>query len=287
MISLDDDKQNHVASEEYLKEAQVATKRVAIPHRWLQEGRFPNQGRWLPTVTVVQVDRSPVAREWTETSGTGTSAKNEGITAESRESIGFVARMSCVAQIEEKDAARYLYRYNAKSLEAVTDTEIRAMVESTFVEECARRNLETIWTEKEPIMEAVRKKVIPYFKERGVTITVLGLKGELTYTSADIQKAIDARFTSAQDLRTQRDVNTRAIEKARADAQAAQILSASGNREYQLRSMDHQARMKALDNQAKAIEKWNGSIPASIGGGTLLSLPFEEPAPAAEPAKKK
>ncbi len=269
--------QQSVASEEFLKKAQVATKRVQIPHRWVQEGYAPFNGKYIPTLKVIIVDRKPVAREWTESSGTGTSAKNEGITAESKESIGFMARMNCVAQVEEIDSAKFLYRYNSKPLENVMDSEIRALVESTFVEECARRNLDLIWVEKDAIMKAVRDKVIPYFKERGVTITVLGLKGELTYTSADIQKTIDGRFTATQELKSQREVNQRALEKAKADAQAAQILSVGGNRDYQLRMMEHQVRLKELENQAKAIEKWNGTAPQAVGSGTLMSLPIEAP----------
>jgi hypothetical protein len=261
----------------------VATKRVQISHQWIQEGYIPTNGKYIPTIKVVVVDRKPVAREWTEASATGTSAKNEGITAESKESIGFMVRMNCVAQVEEADSAKFLYRYNSKALENVMDSEIRALVESTFVEECARRNLDVIWVEKDAIMKAVRDKVIPYFKERGVTITVLGLKGELTYSSADIQKTIDGRFTATQELKSQREINQRALEKAKADAQAAQILSVGGNRDYQLRMMEHQVRLKELENQAKAIEKWNGTSPQAVGSGTLMSLPIEAPS---APAKK-
>lgn len=278
MIPLDtSSEQQHLASEEFLKRAQVATKRVKILHMWVKQGYLSNSGKYLPTVRVVVVERKPVSREWTESASTGTSTKNQGITAESRESIGFIARMNCAAQVDEADAARFLYRYNNKPLEELMDTEVRALVESTFVEECARLNLDQIWVKKDDIMKAVRATVLPYFKERGVTITVLGLKGELTYMSAEIQKAIDQRFTAAQELKSQRDINQRSLEKARADAQAASIISASGNRDYQLRMMEQQFRLRALENQAKAIEKWNGSTPQAVGSGTLLSLPFEIP----------
>ena len=278
MIPLDTtSEQQHLASEEFLKRAQVATKRVQVSHVWVQQGHLPNTGKYLPTVRVVLVERKPVAREWTEAASTGTSPKNQGITAESRESIGFIARMNCAAQVDETDAARFLYRYNNKPLEELMDTEVRALVESTFVEECARFNLDQIWVKKDDIMKAVRATVIPYFKDRGVTITVLGLKGELTYLSPEIQKAIDGRFTAAQELKSQRDINQRSLEKARADAQAAQIISVSGNREYQLRMMEQQLRLRALENQAKSIEKWNGNTPQAVGAGTLLSLPFEVP----------
>lgn len=49
LIPLDTvDKQQQVASEEFLKNAQVATKRVQIPHKWVQEGRLPTWASSCP-----------------------------------------------------------------------------------------------------------------------------------------------------------------------------------------------------------------------------------------------
>ena len=44
-------------SEDYLKQRKVAAKRVQILHRWSQEGRISNDGRWIPTVRLVKVNR--------------------------------------------------------------------------------------------------------------------------------------------------------------------------------------------------------------------------------------
>src|SRR5205823_12260113 len=63
-------------SEEYLRELKVAAKRVQITHRWSQEGRLPNSGRWIGTVRLIKVNRSPITREWTAEATTGTTAKN-------------------------------------------------------------------------------------------------------------------------------------------------------------------------------------------------------------------
>jgi hypothetical protein len=63
-------------SEEYLRELKVAAKRAQITHRWSQEGRLTNSGRWIPTVRLIKVNRSPVTREWTAEATTGTAAKN-------------------------------------------------------------------------------------------------------------------------------------------------------------------------------------------------------------------
>src|SRR5207248_1101118 len=47
-------------SEDYLKQRKVAAKRVQITHRWSQEGRLPDSGRWIPIVRLIKVNRSPV-----------------------------------------------------------------------------------------------------------------------------------------------------------------------------------------------------------------------------------
>jgi len=67
LIPLEGDsaKQARFESVDYLQERKVAAKRIQITHRWNQEGRISNDGRWLPLVRLVKVNRSPLTREWT------------------------------------------------------------------------------------------------------------------------------------------------------------------------------------------------------------------------------
>ena len=143
-------------SEAMLREAKVAAKEIQIPHRWVQTGRFHWRGEYRDTMALIVVDRSPVTREWSSSKDVGTSAVNQAIYAESSESIGFSAGMNCSAQIySEEDAVKFLYCYNNKPLSEIMDTEIRARVESKFVEECACRTLNDILIEKEEIMKCI------------------------------------------------------------------------------------------------------------------------------------
>lgn len=175
-------------SEEMLTQAKVSTKEIQIPHRWVQTGRKHWMGEYRDTMVLIIVDRSPVTREWSSTDGVGTSAVNQAIYAESAESIGFSAGMNCSAQIySEEDAVKFLYCYNNKPLSEIMDSEIRARVESKFVEECASRTLNEILTEKEEIMKSVRDDVTSYFSERGITITVLGMKDGLSVMFSGIK----------------------------------------------------------------------------------------------------
>lgn len=239
-------------SEEMLREAKVAAKEIQIPHRWVQTGRFYWWGEYRDTMALIVVDRSPVTREWSSSKDVGTSAVNQAIYAESSESIGFSAGMNCSAQIySEGDAAKFLYCYNNKPLTEIMDTEIRARVESKFVEECASRTLNDILVEKEEIMKTVREDVESYFAARGITITVLGMKDGLEYDDATIQKSINDKFSSEMKLTTQENENQRIISEAEAKAEAHRILSESLTDEI-------------LKQQY--YEKWDGKLPNVIAG---------------------
>ena len=234
-------------SEEKLMQAKVSTKEIQIPHRWVQTGRRYWRGEYRDTMALIIVDRSPVTREWSSTDGVGTSAVNQAIYAESSESIGFSSGMNCSAQIySETDAVKFLYCYNNKPLSEIMDSEIRARVESKFVEECASRTLNEILTQKEEIMKSVRDDVTAYFAERGITITVLGMKDGLEYDDATIQKSINDKFSSEMKLTTQKNENERIISEAQAKAEANRILSESLTDEV-------------LKKQY--YEKWDGKLP--------------------------
>lgn len=248
-------------SEEMLMQAKVSTKEIQIPHRWVQTGRKHWMGEYRDTMALIIVDRSPVTREWSSTDGVGTSAVNQAIYAESSESIGFSAGMNCSAQIySEEDAVKFLYCYNNKPLSEIMDSEIRARVESKFVEECASRTLNEILTEKEEIMKSVRDDVTSYFSERGITITVLGMKDGLEYDDPDIQTSINEKFSSEMKLTTQENENQRIVSEAEALAEANRIISESLTDEV-------------LTQQF--YDKWDGKLPEVMtdsGNGIIVDV---------------
>lgn len=267
----DTEDQASFQSEELLAQAKVATKEVQIPHRWVKTGRQSFMGEWRAAAKLIIVERTPVTREWSSTKDSGTSATNQAIYAESKESIGFSAGMNCSAQIyTEDDAVKFLYSYNNKTLEEIMDTEIRARVETKFVEECEKYALEDIHTNKETIMNAVRKDVIDYFAEKGITITVLGMKDGLEYDDPEIQKSINEKFSSEQKIVTQNNNNEVTISKAQANAEAT-IIKAEAEAE---------ANKKIAESLTPelvkkiAYDKWNGELPIVSGdsGSNIIDL---------------
>jgi hypothetical protein len=243
-------------SEKFLEDAKVATKRVTIPQRWRSTGSMWFSGEWIPTVKLIVIERKPESRHWTE---------KDALTAESKESIAFNAGVACTAQIDEADAAKFLYRYNNKPLSEVMDDEILNRIRTKFVEQCSLYPLSDLLNNKGKIMENVRKDAEPYFKQRGINITSIGLIGDFTYVNEDIQTAINSKFVAQQALIAQKDINEKNESKAKADAQVAQTLS-----------NPNALLLKKLELQSRFLEKWDGKAPLAIGNNTLFSVPFSK-----------
>lgn len=263
----DTESQASFESEEMLAKAKVAAKEVQIPKRWVQKGRLWFHGEYRPTAQLIKVDRTPVTREWNSTKDNGTSSINQAIYAESKESIGFSAGMNCAAQIDtENDAVLFLYSYNGKTLEEIMDSEIRATVEASFVEACATRTLNEILADKETLMNKVKEDTIPKFKERGITITVLGMKDGLEYDDPSIQKAINEKFSSEQQRVVQENANAVALSKAQAEADAIVMKAEAEAKANKL--LDESLSENLI--KAKEIEKWDGSKATIRGAESLI-----------------
>ena len=256
-------------SEELLLEAKVATKEIQIPHRWVQTGRQNWNGEWRPSATLIVVERKPVSRSWN--SGTSTDTSTSAIFGETSDGIGIYVGMNCTAMIEEKDAAKFLYRYNNTPLETIIDTDIKKMVEDRFNLETAKYTSTELSSKKGEIMEAVKSYVVDYFKDYGITITVLGMKEGISYENATIQAAIDEKFASEQQLVIQQNKNEANIAKAEAEAQAM-LLAAEAQAEA------NRILAESLTDEILAqmyYEKWDGKLPYLYGAdGTLIQVPI-------------
>lgn len=256
-------------SEELLLEAKVATKEIQIPHRWVQTGRKHWVGEYRASATLIVVERKPVSRSWESGSSTAES-NNRAIFGETSDGIGIYVGMNCSAQIEEADAAKFLYRYNNTPLETIIDTDIKKMVEDEFNMATSKYTSTDLLNHKADIMETVKTNVTSYFKEYGITITVLGLKEGISYENPDIQEAIDAKFASEQELVIQQNKNEANIAKAEAEAQAILIAAEAQAEANRLLA-------ESLTDNILAqmyYEKWNGVLPSVYGAeGMLLQVP--------------
>lgn len=259
--------QSAFESEELLAEAKVATKEIQIPHRWVQLGRRHWHGEWKPSATLIVVERKPVSRSW-ESGDSAASSSNRAIFGGSSDNIGIYVGMNCTAMIEERDAAKFLYRYNNTPLETIIDNDIKKLVEERFNIETSKYTSTELGAAKGEIMEAVKNYVVPYFKEYGITITVLGIKEDISYENEEIQKAIDAKFASEQELVIQQNKNEAALAKAQAEAEAMIMLAKAQAEANRLLS-------ESLTNallEKMYYEKWNGVLPYIYGGNEMTPI---------------
>ena len=277
-------------SEEYLRELKIAAKRVQITHRWSQEGRLPNSGRWIGTVRLIKVNRSPITREWTAEATTGTTAKNQAIWIESSDSVGFSMGFTCTAFIPEEQAAKFLYWYPSGSLADVMDSEVRGRIQQVAAEIAAKYPLDVLRAKKQEISDAVKRDITEFFAQRGVVITTIGMFGGMTYENGEIQKAID-NTVIAQQLKVvneakweaQQRENDRVTLEANAIAERARRIAAG---EADAKKIGAAAEAQAIRDVNKAlaeapqnpllyqlrsleverarVERWNGQYPGYL-----------------------
>ena len=262
--------QSAFESEDLLAQHKVATKEIQIPHRWVQMGRMNWNGEWKPSAELIVVERKPVSRSW-DSGDTAASSANRAIFGGSSDNIGIYVGMNCTAMIEEADAVKFLYRYNNTPLEQIIDNDIKKLVEDRFNIETSKYTSTELGGAKGEIMEAVKAYVIPYFKEYGITITVLGIKEDISYENPEIQKAIDAKFASEQELVIQQNKNEANIAKAEAEAQAILIAAQAQAEANKLLSDSLNDRLL----EQMYYEKWNGELPYIYGSDTtpIIQIP--------------
>ncbi len=222
--------QKQLKSVDYLEQRKVATKRIYTPTMWHQTGRGDNDGEWIPSVVVIKVDRSPVTREWTGATNTGTSSNNQQINVESSNSIGFTVGITCTASIPEEDAAKFLYWYSGKTLENAVDANVRSFVQDVLTREFGQRDLTACQRDRKAVFDIMKEKTTEFFAARGIRIDNIGAAGEFTYTEPAIQTAINSQFIAEK----KNDAAKNEVMAAEQYAKAAEAIKSQKNLDAQV-----------------------------------------------------
>ena len=224
--------------------------------------------------------RKNVTATTTNGSPQAATSANRAIFGETSDGIGIYVGMNCTALIEESDAVKFLYRYNNTPLETIIDTDIKKMVEDEFNMQCALYTSTDLLSHKADIMDAVKTNVTNYFKQYGITITVLGLKEGISYENPDIQKAIDQKFASEQKVVIQENENKATLAKAEAEAQALIIKTEAEGEAMKLLAADKAEAYRLMGEyltdeilQKMFYDTWDGKLPTVYGAdGNLMQF---------------
>ena len=306
LLPLTDDvkKQTSTNNEEYLKENLVYTKQVRIPQQWVQKGyeTLGANGQWQAAAILVKVDKSPVTREWTADPNSGTSNKNEAIWVMTSDQVEFSTGWTCTARIASRDdAVKFLHNYPNGALKDVLDTEVRGKLQATFGLEVTDQPMNKLRQEATPHILRTVGDVTEFFKERGVTITNLGITGGFIYKDKSIMDTMVRVFNAEQEkaiatagFQAQEEQNkatfaeaegqakallaTRQAEadgiKLVADAKAYEIDMAQADSEMYLS-------LKRFELERDKLQKWDGRFPTYfLGAGhspdLLLQMPVAD-----------
>jgi len=305
-----DNEQTDTSAEEYLRSRLVQQKRIEIPYRWKQTWRMANSGKWIPAARLVIADRAPENRLWVADRDKGTSDRNEAIWLESKDSVSFSTGIAITARIETRDdAVKFLANYPARpqdsadpeqtyqvkvsSLAQIMDEEIKNKVQEILSDRANEYDMDELRDRKNEIMSEVRLKCQEFFKERGITITTLGMAGGYTYANPSIQASIDAVFEAQQDksvaiaeaaaaaerkeaLKLQGEGQAeQEIEISRGKAQAMQQIADAKAYEIEKLSENPEAyiMLKQLEIEMARLERWDGSYPQILLSGEESNMP--------------
>jgi regulator of protease activity HflC (stomatin/prohibitin superfamily) len=297
--------QTSTNNEEYLRSNLVYTKQVKIPQQWVQKGfetLGPN-GSWKPAAILVKVDKSPVTREWTADPNSGTSNKNEAIWVMTSDQVEFSTGWTCTARIASRDdAVKFLHNYPNGSLQNVMDTELRAKLQAAFGLEVTDLPMDILRKEATPHIVSVIDDVTEFFKERGITITNLGITGGFVYKdktimdtmvkvfNAEQEKAIASAAFQAQDMKN-KTVESEAQGRAKAlltskQAEADGIKAVADAKAYEIEKAKEDTEiylaLKRLEIEKEKLTKWDGRFPTYFmgtgGSGNSPDLLLQVPA---------
>lgn len=302
-LTKDNKTQTSTNNEAYLKDKLLNVKQVQIPQQWVQRGYewmgMPN-GEWRDGGVLIKVDKSPVTREWTADTATGTSNKNEAIWVMTSDQVEFSTGWTITARIAStEDAVTFLHNYPNGQLSNVLDSEVRAKIQSEFGIEVTDLPMEQLRKKATPHIARVVKDVEEFFKKRGISITNLGITGGFVYKNPTIQEKLVEVFNAEQEKSiamaqtdAQKERNNKVqleaeaksnAAKKQAEGEAAAIQSVADAKAYEIgkakENLETYLELKKLEIDSKRVEKWNGSYPVYYMGGQPDNLLMQMPVP--------
>jgi hypothetical protein len=182
------------------------------------------------------------------------------------------------------------------------DTEVRAKLQATFGMEVTDLPMETLRKQATPHLVKTIDDVTEFFKERGITITNLGITGGFVYKdktimdtlvkvfNAEQDKAIANAAFQAQEMKN-KTLESAATGKGKAiiterQAEADGITLVADAKAYEMEKAKTDAdiylTLKRIELEKEKLAKWDGRFPLYFMGGggqqpdLLLQMPSLE-----------
>lgn len=251
LIKMDGDiakEQTKFQSEEILNQNKIASKRVIIEHKLLDLCNnciFSHEWVDIPSYRLFKIKRAPVTREWTSSSATGTSVKNQAFHVETNESIDFSIGANITSHVSEIDAAKFLYHYGGKQLEDVIDQDVRGFVSSSLSQQFGSQTLDFGRSHKVEIFAKTYIEAKDYFAKFGISVDRIGFTEGMTYNDPNIQKSINQKFEADQNAQ----IAKKTLEAAETNAKAGVAVKAQ---------QDFELDKARLEIEKLKVQKWDG-----------------------------
>jgi len=162
LVPLEDD--NSCTDLQVLKKFKVDAdaKRIRIPCRKMKTGRFTH--KWVPTMMVVTVDRTPVTRQWVDQ-----------WYYDDLRAAGF----EFTFYLNDSKVAKFLYTCGGASLETTSDIFVDYFKKSLYsfhLYNLEKSILENKEENKEDTIQDAIKSTVAYCNRYGVTVTIIARK---------------------------------------------------------------------------------------------------------------
>ena len=296
--------QVQLTDEAFLDKNKVGSGQVPITYsqfRLKTDNRFfkSDVWGWKANNYVYVLDRAPVTREWTATSGSGTAATNQAFSLQSAESIKFSLGMNCTGQVAERDAAKFISVYSGTgrqvikptekdlqslpdavwqvgAISAVMDNNVRGAFQGRLLGDFSSRSLDEDNKNIGPIVQKAVDDITKEFAANGLTLLNCGAHGGFAYDKPEVQDAANAKFiadqqssakviTAQNDAQAQTITNQKNIDQAKADTTAKKTV------QDQELAFDQALANELRGNPDVAAyieaQKWNGQSPQTVVGG--------------------
>lgn len=142
------------------------------------------------------------------------------------------------------------------------DVLITPAIQSAFKANSARYNALDLVNKRAEAESEVKTDLINRLAKRGIVVENVSIV-DLQF-SAEFTKAIESRQVAEQNAqRAQYN-----LQQAQLDAQAQEVQAQTLTENY--------LRLKEIENENKAIDKWNGQMPSTVAGGqSIFSIPTQ------------